>query len=107
VTGDTDVPGKGEWVTVTLERADTGLVPLANALRRPDAAKEPGQICPDYIVLTPQIVLIAADGAKLRPQLPTDSCGKVQPQVLSALAALRWRTVSQRLLSPVPVPADT
>jgi hypothetical protein len=107
VTGETDVPGQGEQETATLEQAGTGLAPLTNALRQPSAAKAPGQICPDYMTVTPQIVMVSADGAKLRPQLPTDSCGKVQSQVLTALAGLHWQTLSQHRVSQVPAPANT
>ncbi|HEY1706384.1 MAG TPA: hypothetical protein VGG75_42470 [Trebonia sp.] len=107
VTGSTNVPGEGERQTATLERATSGLGPLADALRQPSGTRQPQEICPDYVVLTPQIVLVAGNGSALRPRFPVDSCGKIQPQVLTALAGLKWQTVSQHLISQVPASAKT
>jgi hypothetical protein len=98
VTSYANVPGKGDRATVTLERATTGLTPLANALRAPSIHSRPGVMCPMFVMPAPRIVLIAADGKTLRPQFPVNGCGQIQPQVLAALGGLHWQTVSQRIL---------
>lgn len=102
VTGDTTVPGRGKWLTATLERADQNLMPLTEALRAVSGHMRPGQICPDFVIRTPEIVLIGADGATIRPVFPVTACGQIQQPVLTALNALPWHTVSQRLIEKVP-----
>src|SRR5580693_2537694 len=37
VADEETIPGKGEWLVATLQRADTGLTPLIDALRQPAA----------------------------------------------------------------------
>jgi hypothetical protein len=101
VTSNKIIPGKGEWLVADLERADTGLAPLASALRRPPGHERPGQVCPDFVMLPPQIILTSTSGEMIRPRLPVNDCGSAQPQVLAAIAALPWRTVSERLISQV------
>jgi hypothetical protein len=95
------IPGKGQWLTATLERADKNLAPLAAALRRPSERTTPDVICPDIVMLPPQFVLISSDGKMIMPRLPLGGCGLVQPQVLAALSALPWQKVSVRLVSQV------
>jgi hypothetical protein len=95
------IPGKGQWLTATLERAGRDLTPLVGALRRPPEHTTPSRICPATAVLPPQIVLISGDGKAIIPRLPLGGCGMVQPQVLAALAALPWQRVSVRLVSQV------
>lgn len=105
VTGRAMVPGKGEWLAATLERADNqNLIPLARALRSAPGHMLPGRACPEFVVLPPDIVLIGADGTMIRPRFPVTGCGQVQQQVTSALAALRWHAVSQRLIEKAPAP---
>jgi hypothetical protein len=76
-----------EWV------ADHGLAPLVAALRRPSSRASPGTICPAQNVVVPPLFLISADGLLIRPVIPTDACGRPQPQVLDALQHLPWVTV--------------
>jgi hypothetical protein len=106
VTGYTTIPGKGQWLTATLEEADGNLTQLANALRASSVHKRPGQMCPQFVMLPPEIALVAADGTTIRPRFPVTNCGEIQYQVLAALDALRWQTVSQRLIEKAPTPAN-
>jgi hypothetical protein len=108
VNGAQNVPGQGLWQTATLERADSGLAGLISALRRAPERHVPGTMCPALATIPPQIVLISAGGQDLAPRLPVTGCGITQSQVLLALAALRWQTVSVRLVSPISgVPASS
>lgn len=102
VTGDTQVPGQGEWLTATLEKADQNLTPLVQALRAPDGQRQRGQMCPMYAMVPPAVVLVGADGTSIQPRFPVTGCGQIQPQVLTALNALSWHTVSQRLVEKAP-----
>jgi hypothetical protein len=107
VKGTQTLPGKGQWLTATLKKADTGLAGLINALRRPDAMHEPDTVCPAVFIIPPQIVLISETGQKLIPRFPVSDCGLIQSQVFTALNALSWQPVSVRLISkdPAAVPA--
>lgn len=107
VTAYQMVPGKGQWLAATLERADAGLAPLTAALRRPHVERNPGVMCPELAMLPPQIVVIDGKGTQIIPRLPLGACGLVQEQVLSALAALHWQPVSVRLISQVQTPQET
>lgn len=107
VSAEQTIPGKGQWLTETLERADSGLGQLIAALRMPNAGHAPGTMCPDLAMLPPQIVLVGSDGTKIIPRLPLSGCGLVRTQVLGALAALSWKPVSVRLVSEVQTPAET
>jgi hypothetical protein len=109
VDGAQTLPGKGQWVTATLQQADAGLTGLINALRRPPATYEPDIICPQVMILPPQIVLFSETGQKLIPRFPVSDCGLIQSQVLVALNALRWQPLSVRLISRIPaaIPAAT
>lgn len=95
------IPGKGQWETATLERADQRLTTLINALRRPNQTRPPGTFCSDLVVVPPQFVLVAKDGQVIWPALPVTGCGLVQGEVLGALAALPWQKVSVRLVAKV------
>jgi hypothetical protein len=99
VNGAQTIPGKGLWATATLQRSDSGLAGLINALRQPSAAHHPGTVCPALAVIPPQVVLIGANGQKLIPRLPATGCGLIQSRVLVALDALRWQPVSVRLIA--------
>jgi hypothetical protein len=107
VTGYTTIPGKGQWLTATLEKADGNLTRLADALRATSVHMRPGRMCPQYVMLPPEIVLAGADGTMIRPRFPVTDCGEIQPQVLAALAALRWQTVSRHLIEKAPTPANS
>lgn len=106
VTGYQTIPGKGQWQTATLQRADKDLAALIAALRLPPVVRSPGMLCPDIAIVPPQIVLISADGKTLVPRLPMSGCGLIQSQVLTALAALHWQTVSVRLVAQIQTPAE-
>jgi hypothetical protein len=102
VNGAQTIPGKGLWTTATLQRSDSDLTGLINALRTPPATHRPGSVCPAVAVVPPEVVLIGANGQKLIPRLPASGCGLTQSQVLVALNALRWEPVSVRLIAKVP-----
>jgi hypothetical protein len=95
------IPGKGQWETATLERADQGLAPLLTALQRPNQTRPPGTFCSDLVELPPQVVLVGKDGQAIWPALPVTGCGLVQREVIGALAALPWQKVSVRLVAKV------
>ncbi|WP_300609556.1 hypothetical protein [Trebonia sp.] len=101
VLGDQLIPGKGEWQTATLERADKDLGPLIAALRLPRGRTTPAIMCPASVVLPPQIALINGEGKTLIPLIPLNGCGTTAQQVLVALGELHWQTVSVRLVSQV------
>jgi hypothetical protein len=101
VTGAQTIPGKGQWETATLQRADKDLTALVAALRLPPVMRKPGIICPYIAIVPPQIALIGADGKTLVPRLPVGECGLIQSRVLTALARLQWQTVSVRLITQV------
>ena len=100
--GTTTIPGKGVYVSGTLERATTDLGVLVAALRQPSGHMVPGTICPALAIALPQLVLIAGNGAMLTPRIPVNECGIVQQGVLTALRELPWQTVSVRLISRLP-----
>jgi len=106
VNGYQTIPGKGQWETATLERADKDLGTLITALRQPSGHTSPGIMCPDIAMLPPQIVLIDGSGKMIIPRLPVSGCGLVQVQVLAALAKLPWQTVSVHLIAQVQTPAE-
>jgi hypothetical protein len=101
VTGYQIIPGKGQWETATLERADQGLAPLLTALQRPNQKRPPGIFCSDLVELPPQFVLVGKDGQAIWPALPVTGCGLVQGELLGALAALPWQKLSVRLVAKV------
>jgi hypothetical protein len=102
VDGAQTIPGKGLWTTATLQRSDSSLAGLINALRQPSATRQPGTVCPALAEIPPQVVLIGANGQKLVPRLPSTGCGLIQSRVLVALGALRWQPVSVRLIAQIP-----
>lgn len=107
VAGYQLIPGKGEWQTATLERADRNLAPLIAALRQPSTVRSPGTICPEIAMVPPEIVLLGQDGQAFWPTLPTGGCGLVQQPVLDALAALPWQKVLVRLVAQVQTRQQT
>lgn len=98
------IPGKGQWLTATLERADKDLGPLTAALRHPPGRNKPGMMCPEIAIRPVEIALVSSDGTTFLPVLPLSGCGPVQQQVLAALDALSWRPVSVRLVTQVQTP---
>ncbi len=95
------IPGKGQWETATLERADQRLTTLLTALKRPNETRPPGTVCSALVMAPPQFVLVSKDGQAIWPALPVTGCGLVQGEVLGALAALPWQKVSVRLVAKV------
>ena len=102
VNGFTQVPGKGEWQTATLEKSTDNLAALVTVLLKPSGTRQPGVFCPELAVIPPQFVLINSAGKQLIPRLPVSGCGQVSSQVLMTLAAMTWQPVSVRLVSKVP-----
>ena len=58
-------------------------------------------MCPEFVILPPQIVLFNSTGKELIPRLPVGACGAVDTQVLSTLAAMTWQPVSVRLVTKI------
>ena len=106
VNGIQTVPGKGQWSTATLQRADTNLGELITALRQPEGHRSPGIMCPQIAMLPPQIVLIDSSGKMIIPRIPLSGCGLMQTQLLAALAKLSWHTESVRLVAQIQTPAE-
>jgi hypothetical protein len=100
--GSTTIPGKGVYLSATLQRATKNLGILVAALRNPSGHMRPGTICPALAMIPPQLVLVAGNGAMISPRIPVTGCGLTQNGVLSALNQLPWQTVSVRLLSKLP-----
>ena len=101
VTGDKEIPGKGLYLTATLERSDGDLRALAAALRQRPGHVASGTMCPMIAMVPPQVVLIAKDGSMVRPKFPVNGCGTIGSSALRALNALPWHAVSVRVFSPV------
>jgi hypothetical protein len=99
VTSDQQIPGKGEWETATLERAEQNLAPLVAALRHPSGQRTPGLMCPAIAMVAPQFVLVGGDRTALWPLPPVTGCGLIQSGVLAALSSLSWQQVSVRLIA--------
>ncbi len=94
------IKGKGEWLTATLERSTDKLATLTAVLMRP-SGRQPDIMCPEFVVIPPQIVLFNSAGEELIPRLPVGACGAIDAQVLSTLAAMTWQPVSVRLLAKI------
>jgi hypothetical protein len=102
VTSYQEIAGKGEWQTATLERSTDRLATLSQVLMAPSATRPPDVMCPEFVVLPPQIVLFNAAGQELVPKFPTGACGAINSLVLSTLASMTWQPVSVRLVTQVP-----
>jgi hypothetical protein len=108
ITGLKTIPGKGQYVAGTLERATSDLAPLVAALRHPSMHAQRGVACPMLAMLPPEIVLVAKDGSMLIPAIPVQGCGLVQRAVLEALSGMPWQPVSVRIFSATqPTPTAT
>ena len=101
VTSFQQIAGKGEWETATLEKSTDKLAALTAVLMRPSSGHQPDIMCPEFVVLPPQIVLISADGKELIPKLPVGACGTIDAQILTTLASMTWQSVSVRLVTKV------
>ena len=76
--------------------AEHGLTRLAEVLRRPSATPPPGLACAEPGISVPPFMLLGGNGQMIYPKLPTEECGNPQRQVLYAVQALHWMTVSTR-----------
>jgi len=107
VSGVQQIAGKGEWLTATLERSTDKLSTLTAVLMRP-SVRQPDVMCPEFVVIPPQIVLFSSTGKELIPRLPVGACGNVDAQVLGTLASMTWQKISVRLVVKVePVISPT
>jgi hypothetical protein len=86
--------GDGEWATLARRVATTGMPRLLTALKRPDERARSGVACAAIAYGPLDILLVDRHGRYLHPRFPETGCGAPQPAFSSALAALRWRTVS-------------
>jgi len=109
VTSFQQIAGKGEWETATLERSTDRLATLTAALMQPSRGNQPDVMCPEFVILPPQIVLFSSTGKELIPRLPVGACGAVDTQVLSTLASMTWQPISVRLIAKIApvVPSKT
>jgi hypothetical protein len=106
-SGLQQIAGKGEWLTATLERSTDKLSTLTAVLMRP-SQREPDVMCPEFVVIPPQIVLFSSTGKELIPRLPVGACGNVDSQLLGTLASMTWQKISVRLVAKVePVISPT
>jgi hypothetical protein len=96
VQTDREVPGHGLWLFELWQVAHHGLAKLAAALRRPPVRPPPGLACAVPGIAVPPFALLGGNVHMIYPKLPTGECGNPQPQVLAAVRALRWVTVSSR-----------
>jgi hypothetical protein len=94
IPSDQVVPGRGLWQFELRQVADHGLARLTAALRRPSATPPRSLLCAAYGMSVPLFALLGSDGRMIYPHVPTDECGHPQEQVLAALGALHWVTVS-------------
>ena len=101
VTTYQQIAGKGEWETATLERSTDNLAELASVLMRPSSARQPGVMCPEFVVVPPQIVLFSSTGQKLIPRIPVGVCGAISTEVLATLSSMTWQPISVRLVAKV------
>ena len=101
VTSYQQIAGKGEWETATLERSTDRLATLTAALMQPSAGHQPDVMCPEFVILPPQIVLFSSTGKELIPKLPVGACGAVDTQVTSTLASMTWQPISVRLVTEI------
>lgn len=94
------IKGKGEWLTATLERSTDKLATLSAVLMAP-SERQPDVMCPEFVVIPPQIVLFSSTGQELIPRLPVGACGSINSEVLGTLATMTWQPLSVRLLSKI------
>lgn len=108
---DREVSGRGNWIVVVKNVADTGIAPLTAAFREPDAPPMPEvdpvsglpTPCTADAVLLPSVVLQDEAGRLLHPRPPEGPCGKPLATVRAAYEALQWHEVDVRLVRPTSV----
>jgi hypothetical protein len=96
IQADQAVPGRGLWQFALWQVAGRGLAGLTAALRRPSATPPPGLVCAEPGISVPPFVLLGGNGRMIYPRLPTEECGNPQRQVVAAVRALHWVTVSAK-----------
>jgi hypothetical protein len=101
VTSYQQIAGKGEWETATLERSTDRLATLTAALMQPSPGHQPDVMCPEFVILPPQIVLFSSTGKELIPKIPVGNCGAVDTRVTSTLASMTWQPISVRLVTQI------
>jgi hypothetical protein len=87
------VPGDGQWMIRTDERADSGLDALAAALRLPSEVLPSGTGCLDIGHISPVITVTDTKGRQFNPDIPGQACGSVLPAAAAAIRAVPWKTV--------------
>jgi hypothetical protein len=102
VEGYQSVAGQGVWLTATLERADSGLTGLVNALRAPSVGEQRDHACSAIATVPQVIVLIGTSGQQLAYRLPSTGCDLTASKAALALDALPWQPVSVHLISQSP-----
>jgi hypothetical protein len=89
------VPGDGEWLIRTRQKADTGLDAFAAALRLPSQHDaNPNLICPQVFTIFPLVTVTDTTGRQFVPALPTTACGDLLPAAVDAMDGLAWVTVA-------------
>ncbi|MEH0929378.1 hypothetical protein [Micromonospora sp. CPCC 205558] len=103
ICGRATRPGRqGGHEQVATERRTEEIGPLLTALRLPSEQAGGKKVaCTLDMVVPPWLALLDDRGRWLRPQLPTDACGKPRPEVIAALAGPQWTTVDTRAVRQV------
>ena len=88
------VPGDGEWLFKTEQKAATGLGALADALRLPSEQQPSGLAC--AAVAYPPVILTVTNtaGRTSHPDVPQAACGGPLPAATAAITALPWTTIA-------------
>ncbi len=94
------VPGRGEWLMRTEERADGDIAALAVALRLPDDGGGADN-CPAIGIVLPEVYAVDATGRAVLVRWPLGACSQPRPEVAAALAALRWTPEATRQVRQV------
>ncbi|RAO01437.1 hypothetical protein [Micromonospora noduli] len=93
-------PNGGQEQIATERRAEQ-IAPLLTALRLPSEQTGGEVACTLEMVIPPWLALVDDRGRWLRPQIPTDSCGKPRAEVIAALAGPQWTTVGTRTIRQI------
>lgn len=101
VLGTVVEPGDGEWQVRNEQEATTGLDTSVNGLRRQSSPTGRAVACPDIGVVPIDLTLTDAQGRKIRPAIPHDSCNLPYQSVVRAIEALPWKTVKQTKINQI------
>lgn len=100
-----DDPATGRWTVVRTEKATTGIDAYVAALRLPDEPRPAGDVaCTADALILPWSAVLLPDGRALQVALPITPCGKPRAEVLAALEALAFTTVSTERVTQVSTP---